>query len=61
MKVKVLRQFIDKNTKSLHKINETLNITKERCEAINSTAHGVFVEEIIVKKPNKKATDKVGD
>lgn len=54
MKVKVIKQFIDKNTRNLHKINETLNITKERCEEMNSTAHGIFVEEIKEKKTVKK-------
>lgn len=61
MKVKVVRQFIDKHTKDLHKVNKTLSISKERCEEINSTAHGVFVKEIEKKKPTKKTTSKAGD
>ncbi len=55
MKVKVVKQFIDKHTKNLHKVNKTLTISKERFEEINSTAHGVFVEEI---KETKKPTTK---
>lgn len=57
MRVKVKKSFIDKNTKTLHKINTEIEITKGRYEEINSTAHGVLVEEIKeAKKPtnNKK-------
>lgn len=58
MKVKVIKQYIDKNTRDLHKINDELTITKERYEEINSTAHGIFVEEI--KQSPRKAKE-VGD
>lgn len=46
MKVKTLKQFIDKNTKDLHKVNEELTISKERYQEINGTSLGIFVEEI---------------
>lgn len=55
MKVKVVKQFIDKNTKNLHKVNKILTLSKERYEEINYTAHGIFVEEI---KEEKKPTNK---
>lgn len=57
MKVKVIKQYIDKYTKTLHKTGETLEITKERFEEINSTSHGVFVKEI-KEAPKKKSTAK---
>jgi len=46
MKVKVLRKFRDKYTKYLYKAGEILELTKERYEEINSTAHGVLVKAI---------------
>lgn len=52
MRVKVLRNFIDKNTKTLHKAGTEIEVAKGRFEEINSTAYGVFVEEI--KEPAKK-------
>jgi len=53
MKVKVLREFIDKETKTLHKKDAELIISKERFEEINSTAHGILVKEIKEGKANK--------
>lgn len=55
MKVKVVKKFRDKYTNLLHKIDETLEITKERFEEINSTSLGIFIEEI---KDKKKTTNK---
>mgnify|MGYP000956873512 FL=1 len=55
MKVKVVKRYRDKYTNLLHEIGETLEITKERFEEINSTALGVFVKEI---KTEKKSTKK---
>ena len=46
MKVKVLRRFKDKYTKKIHKKGEIIEVTDERYEEINSTAHGVFVEPV---------------
>lgn len=59
MKVKVIKKFRDKYTNLLHEIGQDIEITKERFEEINSTAHGVFVEEIKEeKKTTKKSTKK---
>lgn len=54
MRVKVLRNFIDKNTKTLHKAGTEIEITKGRYEEINSTAFGILVEEIKEPKKAKK-------
>ena len=59
MKVKVIKKIRDKYTNLLHEIGQDIEITKERFEEINSTAHGVFVEEIKEeKKTTKKSTKK---
>lgn len=63
MRVKVVKEFIDKHNKTLHKKNEKLEISKERYEEINSTSFGVLVEEIkdgeiddiALKKMNKES------
>lgn len=58
MRVKVIKDFIDKETKTLHKANTEIDVTKRRIEEINSTAYGVFVEETeetkLIKKTAKK-------
>jgi len=46
MKVKVLRNFRDKYTKKLYKKGQIIDVTNERYEEINSTAHGVLVKAI---------------
>lgn len=46
MKAKVLKQFKDKYTKELYKKGQIIDVTNERYEEINSTAHGVLVEAI---------------
>jgi hypothetical protein len=51
MKVKVIKLFRDKHTNLLHEIGETLEVTDKRCEEINSTSFGVFVEEIKEEAP----------
>lgn len=59
MKVKVVKQFKDRHTNLLHDTDKELDITKERFEEINSTAHGILVEEIKeAKKTTKKSTKK---
>lgn len=58
MRVRVIKDFIDKETKALHKANTETDITKRRFEEINSTAYGVFVEEIEETKPIKKTAKK---
>jgi hypothetical protein len=55
MKVIVLKTFKDKSTNLLHEKGKTIEITNERYEEINSTALGIFIEEIkAVKKTAKK-------
>ena len=46
MKVKVLRNFRDKYTKKLYKKGQIIDVTNERYEEINSTAHGILVEKV---------------
>ena len=46
MKVKAIRRFRDKYTKELYKKGQILEVSNERYEEINSTAHGVLVEAI---------------
>ena len=46
MKVKALRNFRDKYTKKLYKKGQIIDVTNERYEEINSTAHGVLVKAI---------------
>ena len=54
MKAKVIRVFKDKNTGVLHEIGKTIEVTKGRYGEINSTAYGIFLEEIEEEKPEKK-------
>jgi len=46
MKVRVLRRFRDKYTKKIYGIGEIIEVTNERYEEINSTAHGILVEKL---------------
>lgn len=50
MRVKVLRTFVDKHTGKLHKKGKEMEVSKERFEEINSTAHGVLVELVTTVK-----------
>lgn len=52
MKATVLKVYRDKITKKVHKVGQELEITKERYEEINSTAFGVFLEEIVEVNEN---------
>ena len=54
MKVKVIRMFLDKETKKLHRAGDVIEISKRRYQEINGTALGVFVEEIKDTKKTKK-------
>lgn len=56
MRVKVIKDFVDKETKTLHKNNTEIEITGKRLSEINSASYGVFVEEI--KEPIKKTKPK---
>lgn len=44
MKVKVLKEFVDKHTKKLHKVNEVFDCDNKRFEEILST--GAFVAPV---------------
>ena len=46
MKVKVVKKFIDKYTKEVYETGQIIDITHERYEEINSTAHGILVEKL---------------
>ena len=59
MKVKVLKEFINKDTKILHEKDTELIISEERFEEINSTAHGILVKEIKEEKANKTSKKQV--
>ena len=52
MKVKVLRKFRDKYTKKLYEKGQIIEVSHERYEEINSTAHGILVEPIPVDLEN---------
>lgn len=64
MKVKVIKKFIDKHTKKVHKVGDFLNIDEKRYEEIKSVDEGLV--EVVVenatptekKKTTKKATKK---
>lgn len=63
MKAKVLRTFIDKNTKECYKEGSTIEVNKKRFEEINSTSYGLLVEEIkevkqVEEESPKKETKK---
>lgn len=59
MKVKVLKDFIDKNSKVLYRINQEIEVNEERFKEINSTKQGILVKVIEEKtKTNKKNSKK---
>lgn len=49
MKVKVIRSFIDKNTKEDIDKDSEIEISKERFLELTEGPRGVFVEEIKIK------------
>lgn len=59
MRVKILKSFKDKYTRTLRIVNTEIEVSKERYEEINSTSLGILAEEIVEKK--KKPTKKAGD
>lgn len=59
MKARVLKPFIDKKDGVARKSGDTITLSKERYEEINSTKFGVLVEAVAEeaakpKKPAKK-------
>ena len=61
MKVKVIKDFIDKNSNALCKEGSILDFSEERIKEINSTVYGVFLaradEEIIGVVEDKATSD----
>ena len=51
MKVKVIKEFVDKHTKKLHKVNEVFECDSKRYEEIIKT--GAFVAPVVVEKVEK--------
>ncbi len=47
MKVKVIKEFVDKHTRKLHKVNDTFECDKNRFNEIKSA--GNYVEEVTAK------------
>lgn len=54
MKVKAVKDFRDKHTKTLHRVGETLEMSQERYKEVNGTSLGVFVKKVTEKKPVAK-------
>ncbi len=46
MKAKVIKRYNDKNTNLLQEIGTEIEVAKERFKEINSTSHGIFLEEV---------------
>ena len=56
---RVIKPFKDKNTRKVYRSGAEIEVTDERFEEINSTAHGLLVEEINLPKSPKKASPKM--
>lgn len=56
MKVKVIREFVDKHTNELHEVGSTFDVTAKRLKEIQSV--GDFVQEVKEVKSDEKKTDK---
>ena len=56
MKVKTIREFVDKHTNELHKVGSTFDVTAKRLKEIQSV--GDFVQEVEEVKSDEKKTDK---
>lgn len=46
MKARVVVRFSDKKEQKMREIGEEFEVTKKRFKEINSTKHGVLVEEV---------------
>lgn len=57
MKAKVIKKFIDKDTKVINEVNDVVELTKKRFDEINSVDDFLVEEKDDVKKtePKKKA------
>lgn len=56
MKVKTIREFVDKHTNELHEVGSTFDVTAKRLKEIQSV--GDFVQEVEEVKSDEKKTDK---
>lgn len=54
IKAKVIKTFIDKKANKERKKGSVFNVTQERFKEINSTVHGVLVEEIKEEREDGK-------
>lgn len=54
MKAEVTKRYRDKDTNLLQEIGTEVEVTRKRFDEINSTAYGVFLEEIKAKKKTTK-------
>lgn len=64
MKAKVLKPFKDKKEGVTRNLGDTLTLSKERFDEINSTNFGILVAEVTeeTKQPKtRKSMKKVGD
>lgn len=61
MRVKVIRPFTDKYTVKSIKKDTVIEVSDERFLELTKGPLGIFVEEIVEKKPARKITKKVGD
>jgi hypothetical protein len=59
MKVKVIKPFKDGRTKAIYQAGQIIEVTKERYEALTSSALGTFVQAISKpEEPKKPAPQK---
>ena len=56
MKAKVEQMFKDKYTGVVYETGQEIDVTKERYEEINSTAHGVLVKAVDEPEKTKPST-----
>ena len=53
MKAKAIRKFIDLKADKTREVGQIFEVTKKRYEEINSTSHGILIEEIKGAKKNE--------
>lgn len=56
MIVKAIKPFRDKHTKVVYQKGQEIEVTNERYEEINSTAHGVLVKAVDEPEKTKPST-----
>ncbi len=55
MKVKVTKKFVDKYNKTLYEVGDTIDLTKERYQEIQSV--GDFVKKVRTVTPDKEEVE----